>query len=78
MILKETGGKLDIISRPKERLITVACDWEMPRKFKTPCIFFDGMIRVGDELILSYGAADQFVGIMKIDYSKLIQYLRNY
>jgi predicted GH43/DUF377 family glycosyl hydrolase len=76
MILKETGGRLEIISRPKERLITVACDWEMPRKFKTPCIFFDGMIKVGDELILSYGAADTVVALAYTTVQELIEFTK--
>lgn len=76
MILKECGERLEITSRPEERLITAVEEWEMPKKFKTPCIFIDGIIKMEGELIISYGAADEFVGIMKVDYNKLIKYLR--
>lgn len=59
-----------------ERLITVSEDWEKPDEFDIPCTFVTGMIKKDGKLILSYGAGDESVGIMSIDYDQLINHLR--
>lgn len=66
-----------IISRKNEEMIRTAEEWEMPGRFRTPCIFVDGMLRLGDRLVLSYGAADERVGIMDLSFDELIRYLSN-
>jgi predicted GH43/DUF377 family glycosyl hydrolase len=53
-------------------------EFEAPRKFKTPCVFFTGAIPVGDKLLVSYGAADEFAAVMQLDFQKIISVLRNY
>ena len=66
-----------IISRKDEEMIRVAEDWEMPGRFPSPCIFITGMLRLGSRLVLSYGAADERVGIMDLDFDELLAYLRS-
>ena len=53
-------------------MIGCAEEWEMPSRFKVPCVFFTGMIFHKGDLLVSYGAADQFIGLLKIDYKKLM------
>jgi hypothetical protein len=46
-----------------KRLMFAKREWEMPADYPTPCLFTTGGIVMGEELIMSYGAADQKVGI---------------
>ncbi len=79
MILKEQPtGLPQIIHRASERMIIADQDWEMPNKFKTPCVFITGMIRMQDLLIASYGAADEKVGVLRTHFDSLIDYVRNF
>ena len=71
-VIKKCGSKFRAVKKINERLLTVQEEWEQPDKFKTPCIFVTGMIKSGENLILSYGAADEKVGIMKINYKELM------
>lgn len=50
----------------------------MPGRFKTPCVFITGVIRMADELLVSYGAADQRVGIARIDLPALLDHVRRF
>jgi predicted GH43/DUF377 family glycosyl hydrolase len=79
MILKECENDFPEISHlyPKKWIVNEE-DFEIPRKFKTPCVFFTGMVKEGDKLIVSYGAADEFAAVMTLDYNKIIKVLRNY
>ena len=61
-----------------ERWITNEADFERPAKFGIPCIFFTGVVKLGNELLISYGAADEYAAIMKLDYEKIIEMLRQY
>ncbi len=77
MLLKNQDNDFPaIVSRRDEEMIRVAEEWEMPGRFQTPCVFIDGMLRLGDKLVLSYGAADERVGIMEMDFHRLIDYLK--
>lgn len=73
MVLEETQAGLRILCRPAQGLVQPAESWEMPQRFKTPCVFFTGMIRLDDTLLVSYGAADQFVGVMELDLAKVLE-----
>jgi predicted GH43/DUF377 family glycosyl hydrolase len=52
--------------------------WEMPDKFKSPVVFITGMVEVQGKLLVSYGAADQKVGIAWLDLEKLLSLVRSY
>lgn len=79
MILKEKENTFpEIIHRCSERLIYASQDWELPDKFLCPCIFTTGGIISGKELIMSYGAADQKIGMAWVDFDELITYVRNF
>lgn len=79
MILKEEeNGFPVIIHRCSERLIYAKQDWELPDKFACPCIFTTGGIVKDDELIMSYGAADQKVGIAWANFDEVVYYIRTF
>jgi len=73
MILKETSGSFPQIDRIcSDPMIVNEAAFEAPSKFKTPCVFFTGLIEHDGDLLCSYGAADEHVGLMKIDYPMLL------
>lgn len=79
MILKEQDHDFPaIIHRCSERLMYVERDWEMPADYPTPCLFTTGGIVIGDDLIMSYGAADQKIGIARVNLSELVSYVRKF
>ena len=79
MILKEKENDFpEITHLVPEKWIVNEADFEAPRKFKTPCIFFTGMIKRDNILHVSYGAADEYAAVMNLDYDKIINTLRNY
>ena len=45
--------------------------FEKPAKFKTPCVFFTGILKKDNALLVSYGAADEHAAIMEIDFDKV-------
>lgn len=79
MILREKENDFPEITYlyPK-RWITNAADFERPAKFGIPCVFFTGMIKQDEQLLVSYGAADEFAATMTLDYNKLVEVLRKY
>ena len=51
--------------------------FEAPHKFKTPCVFFTGLIeKDADTLLVSYGAADEYAAVLELDYKKIVRTLR--
>ena len=79
MILKERDGDFpEIKHRMSERLIFARQKWELPDKFPCPCIFTTGAVVAGDELIMGYGAADQKIGIAKVNLKNLTDYVRGF
>lgn len=79
MIVEESEKGFPVIKHKcTERVLFAKEDWELPNKFKTPCIFVTGMLRLGEKLLLSYGAADEFVGIMLLDFEELVKFIRRY
>ena len=79
MILKERDGDFPEITHlyPKRWIVNEE-DFEEPRKFGIPCVFFTGAVPMGDKLLVSYGAADEFAAVMELDMPKIISVLRNY
>jgi predicted GH43/DUF377 family glycosyl hydrolase len=67
-----------VVHRCSERLMYAQQEWELPSDYPTPCLFTTGGIVVGDELIMSYGAADQKIGISWVNYFELIQFVRTF
>ena len=79
MILRERENDFpEITHLCPERLIVNEADFEEPKKFGIPCVFFTGMIKEGDELIVSYGAADEFAAVMRLDYNNVVETVRKY
>lgn len=79
MILEEQArGFPRITHRCSERMMFAQESWEMPDKFGTPCVFISGMIRLADELLVSYGAADERVGVARIQYQPLFEFVRTF
>lgn len=76
MLLEKQDNELPVIKfRNGNKLIQVAENWEKPSRFKTPCIFITGMIKCGDRLVISYGAADERCGIMEIPFDEVVNYV---
>ncbi len=79
MILKEVENDFpEIEYLYPEKWIVNEADFEIPRKFKIPCVFFTGIVKQGDRLLVSYGAADEFAAVMALDYNKTVQTLERY
>jgi len=78
MILKEQPDDLPAIdSLCNEIMVVNEEEFEAPAKFKTPCVFFTGMIPFEGDLLVSYGAADEHVGLMRLDFQKILKILEN-
>ena len=79
MILKDRENDFPVITHLcDEKWIVNEAEFENPGRFKIPCIFFTGLIKNGDNLLVSYGAADERAGVMTLDFEKLVRELRKY
>jgi predicted GH43/DUF377 family glycosyl hydrolase len=79
MILEEVENDFPKIThRCPKRLMYAKQDWELPDKFLCPCIFTTGGIVMDDELIMSYGAADQKVGIAWANFDEIVDYVSTF
>jgi predicted GH43/DUF377 family glycosyl hydrolase len=79
MILEEQKNQFPKIKhRCPERLMYAKQEWELPDKFLCPCLFTTGGIVIDDELIMSYGAADQKIGIAWACYDEIVDYVRTF
>ncbi|MCK5241069.1 hypothetical protein KAR34_01335 [bacterium] len=79
MILEEqTQGLPSVKHRCPDRILIADQPWEMPRKFKTTCVFTTGMLELGENFLLSYGAADEKAGICRINKQALIQHVKQF
>ncbi|MBO6015899.1 MAG: hypothetical protein J6P60_04850 [Lachnospiraceae bacterium] len=79
MILREVNNDFPvIIHRMSERLIYARQEWELPDKFPCPCIFTTGAVIRDGVLIMGYGAADQKIGIAKVNLQELVSYVRKF
>ena len=78
MILKEKENDFPEITHlyPGKWIVNEE-DFEAPHKFKTPCVFFTGLIEKDpDTLLVSYGAADEYAAVLELDFKKIIKILR--
>lgn len=79
MIVKEQEDDFPVVvHRCSDRLMYAEREWEMPADYPTPCLFTTGGIVVGEDLVMSYGAADQKVGISWVNFGELSAYIRKY
>lgn len=79
MILKEgPDGWPEVTHRCPDRLHYARKRWELEGRFKTPCVFTCGGLVRGTDLIMSYGAADNFAGIAWCDFAHLLSHVRRY
>ena len=79
MILSEKENDFPEISHlyPKPWIVNEA-DFEAPAKFPIPCIFFTGIVKRGDTLLVSYGAADENAAVMELDYNLIVSELEKH
>lgn len=79
MILREKeNGFPEIIHRCGAEVFRASEPWEMPNRFKTPCVFTTAIIEDGDDYVMSYGAADEVVGVARVDKAGLLRLVRQY
>ena len=79
MILEERENDFPAISHlyPKPWIVNEE-DFEAPSKFPIPCIFFTGIAKLGDRLLVSYGAADENAAVMELDYNAIVSELEKH
>ena len=73
---KQDEGFPRIVHRCSERLMYPQQPWELNGRFKTPCLFTCAGIVINGELIMSYGAADEKIGIARVNFDELVNYIR--
>lgn len=79
LILREMEDDFPVIThRMSERRIYARQTWELPDKFPCPCLFTTGAVLLDGTLIMGYGAADQKVGIAKVNFAELVAYVRQF
>lgn len=79
MILQEKENDFPEITHIcHEKWIVSEADFEMPNKAKIPAVFFTDCERLGDELLVSYGAVDERVCFMRLDLNAIVDELKNY
>lgn len=79
MIAKNTKNNFpEVLHRCPEKLVFPTEEWEMPDLLPCPCIFTCGGIVNGRELIMSYGAGDQNIGILRVDFKSLVSYVKDF
>lgn len=79
MILEDVKGSFPQLKhRCPERLFIADMDWEQPKKFTIPCVFTTGAFVEGDDLVMSYGAADELCGLCRTNLNDLLAVVRKY
>lgn len=79
MILEDVDGSFPKLKhRCPERLFIADAEWEQPKKFTIPCVFTTGAFIEGDDLVMSYGAADEVCGLCRTNLSDLLAVVRKY
>lgn len=79
MIMKEGADGWPVVThRCPDRLLYARKRWELEGRFKTPCVFTCGGIVRGDDLLMTYGAADNFAGVVWVGYRELLAHVRRY
>lgn len=79
MILKNQDNDFPkVVHRCSDRLMYATQEWELPDRFPCPCIFSTGSVIIEGNLIISYGAADQYAGIAWVNINELVEYIREF
>ncbi len=79
MILQEQDRGFPVIRhRCSDRLLYARQPWELSGKFPTPCLFTCAGVKIGSELVMSYGAADTKVGVARVDFDELVEHVRRF
>ncbi len=82
MILQQPKDGLPVVKhRCSDRLMYAQTPWQLPGSVKyntRPCIFSCGGIVVDDDLIMSYGASDEKVGMAWVNFNALLAYVRTF
>ncbi|AFH61696.1 glycoside hydrolase family 130 protein [Paenibacillus caseinilyticus] len=76
IVLEQEDDFPVVTHRCSERMMYAQQEWEMPTDYPTPCLFTTAGIRVGDNLVMAYGAADQKVGLSWVNWAELVAYVR--
>lgn len=78
MLLRECSeGIPRIVARPRARLLYATEPWELEGEFTVPCLFTCSGIRLSDgTLLMGYGAADQKIGLLSVNWDALLKRLR--
>jgi beta-1,2-mannobiose phosphorylase / 1,2-beta-oligomannan phosphorylase len=71
-------GWPEVKHRCSDRLLYARKRWELEGRFKTPCVFTCGGVVRDGQLIMTYGAADNFAGVAWADYAELLAHLRRF
>jgi len=71
-------GWPEVLHRCGDRLMFARKKWELEGRFKTPCLFTCGGIVLGEELLMSYGAADTVAGVAWINFPSLVARVRQF
>jgi predicted GH43/DUF377 family glycosyl hydrolase len=65
--------------RCADRLLYAKQDWQHSGRFTTPCIFTcGGVLTDPDQLIMTYGAADEMIGVARTNITSLIQHIKSF
>lgn len=79
MILRERASGFPVIEhRCSDRLMYATQPWELAGRFKTPCLFSCAGQQLGDDLLISYGAADTRVGLARVNFQDLLAHVRGF
>jgi len=80
MILEEDeAGWPRVKHRCSDRLLYASQSWQRSERFTIPCIFTCGGVVTDDgDLVMSYGAADEIVGIARTNLASLVQHVRTF
>ncbi len=79
MILEETPDDLPVLKhRAATRMFRAENAWELVGDFTIPCVFTCGAIRVGEDLLMTYGAADTVCGVARMNFDAIIRHVEGF
>jgi predicted GH43/DUF377 family glycosyl hydrolase len=79
LILEEVPDGLPVVRhRCSERLFFAEAPWEKEGEFVIPCVFTCGAVRVGDDLLMTYGAADTVCGVAWTHFDDLVRFVETF
>lgn len=74
----DSDGWPVVAHRCPDRLLYASEPWHLEGRFRTPCVFTCGGIVHGADLLMTYGAADTTAGLVRVNFSDLIDYVRGF